>query len=149
MINIAKSLLNLGSRRTPTSGHPILPSASTVQAPSRRGFLFGATALLAAPSIVRVSSLMPISVPKMGLIVPEGWTYVERMTTELPFFGSSLLTRTLLEVMIELRKQCDDAILIKPTQLIVPPSVIDFYGGHEAARAAYNRVVARLDSRPI
>lgn len=31
---------------------------------NRRGFLIGATTLLVAPSIVRVSSLMPISVPK-------------------------------------------------------------------------------------
>jgi hypothetical protein len=32
--------------------------------PSRRGFLFGAAAFLAAPAIVRVASLMPVSVPK-------------------------------------------------------------------------------------
>ncbi len=31
---------------------------------SRRSFLFGASAFLAAPAIVRVSALMPISVPK-------------------------------------------------------------------------------------
>jgi hypothetical protein len=30
--------------------------------PSRRGFLFGAGALLAAPAIVRASNLMPVSV---------------------------------------------------------------------------------------
>lgn len=29
--------------------------------PSRRGFILGATAFLAAPSIVRVASLMPVS----------------------------------------------------------------------------------------
>ena len=33
--------------------------------PSRRGFLFGASAFLAAPAIVRVASIMPVSVPKV------------------------------------------------------------------------------------
>ncbi len=37
---------------------------------SRRGFLFGASAFLAAPAIVRVSSLMPISVRPPLLTVP-------------------------------------------------------------------------------
>lgn len=32
--------------------------------PKRRGFLLGAAALLAAPSIVRASSLMPVVVPE-------------------------------------------------------------------------------------
>lgn len=32
---------------------------------NRRGFLFGGATLLAAPAIVRVSVLMPISVPKL------------------------------------------------------------------------------------
>lgn len=40
----------------------------TLTIPSRRRFLLGAGALLAAPSIVRVSSLMPVSVlePERG-----------------------------------------------------------------------------------
>ena len=35
--------------------------------PSRRSFLLGAGSLLAAPSIVRVASLMPISVVTQGI----------------------------------------------------------------------------------
>lgn len=40
--------------------------------PSRRGFLLGAGALLAAPAIVRVSALMPVSV-----VEEEGWRVLE------------------------------------------------------------------------
>lgn len=40
--------------------------------PSRRRFLFGAGALLAAPAIVRVASLMPVSVQE-GTYVARRW----------------------------------------------------------------------------
>lgn len=43
--------------------------------PSRRRFLLGAGAVLAAPSIVRAASLMPVSV-----LEPEKWTYTVRYT---------------------------------------------------------------------
>lgn len=39
--------------------------------PSRRRFLLGAGALLAAPAIVRVASIMPVSVMK-----PTGWEHM-------------------------------------------------------------------------
>lgn len=35
--------------------------------PSRRRFLFGAATFLAAPAIVRISNIMPVSVPKPAL----------------------------------------------------------------------------------
>lgn len=44
----------------------------TLAIPSRRGFLLGAGALLAAPAIVRVSALMPVSV-----VEEEGWRLLE------------------------------------------------------------------------
>ena len=42
---------------------------TTLAAPSRRRFLFGAAAVLASPAIVRVAQLMPISVPKQTITV--------------------------------------------------------------------------------
>jgi hypothetical protein len=45
---------------------------SSIAIPSRRGFLLGAGALLAAPAIVRVSALMPVSV-----VEEEGWRLLE------------------------------------------------------------------------
>lgn len=41
--------------------------------PTRRRFLIGAASLLAAPAIVRVASIMPVSVPK-----PEWTDYLSR-----------------------------------------------------------------------
>ena len=40
----------------------------TILQPSRRRFLFGTSAFLAAPAIVRAASIMPVSVPR-----PESW----------------------------------------------------------------------------
>jgi len=40
---------------------------TTLAVPSRRRFLLGAVALAAAPAIVRVASLMPLSAPKPNL----------------------------------------------------------------------------------
>lgn len=54
--------------------------------PSRRRFLLGAVALAAAPAIVRVASLMPISVPK--LVVPAGGF----TAGEIRAIGYSMLT---------------------------------------------------------
>jgi hypothetical protein len=42
----------------------------TLAIPSRRGFLFGASAFLAAPAIVRVASIMPVSVVSREPEVP-------------------------------------------------------------------------------
>jgi hypothetical protein len=42
---------------------------------SRRSLLIGAASLLAAPAIVRASSLMPVKVMSVPLsVVPSGWT---------------------------------------------------------------------------
>lgn len=41
-----------------------------IEAPSRRGFLTGLGAILAAPAIVRVASLMPVKA------LPAPWTHV-------------------------------------------------------------------------
>lgn len=47
---------------------------------ARRSFLFGLSAFLAAPAIVRVASLMPVSVPKIiappPLVVPPYGNYL-------------------------------------------------------------------------
>lgn len=43
--------------------------------PTRRGFIGGMLSLLAAPAIVRVASLMPISVPKVDLITSATESY--------------------------------------------------------------------------
>lgn len=68
MIESVRNLLSLGGPKAPTSDRPSPPRLSIVPAPSRRNFLFGASAFLAAPAIVRVSALMPISVPKSSLV---------------------------------------------------------------------------------
>lgn len=54
--------------------------------PSRRRFFLGAGAVLAAPSIVRAASLMPVSV-----IEPEKWTYTARYYTEVMTVDVGLL----------------------------------------------------------
>jgi hypothetical protein len=41
----------------------------------RRGFITGLAALVAAPAIVRVETLMPISVRHMPLYVPVSWLH--------------------------------------------------------------------------
>jgi hypothetical protein len=60
--------------------------------PSRRGFLIGLGAVIAAPAIVRATSLMPVKAPRfadsglnrfagVGVEAPEGW---------LPCYGQQL-----------------------------------------------------------
>lgn len=47
--------------------------------PSRRSFITGLSALIAAPAIVRVSSLMPVrGIVMPAMPVPEVWAYFER-----------------------------------------------------------------------
>lgn len=53
---------------------------SAIIRPTRRAFFLGAASLLAAPSIVRAASLMPVKVPKIGgpyylgpVIAPLSW----------------------------------------------------------------------------
>lgn len=87
MIENVRSLLNLGGHKAPTSDRPILSSANIVPVPSRRGFLFGAGAFLAAPAIVRVSALMPISVLDGDQSVTRGWMVIDRLTSEQHFLG--------------------------------------------------------------
>ena len=45
--------------------------------PSRRGFLVGIAGLLAAPAIVRVSSLMPIKALPAGYLMPQLITNID------------------------------------------------------------------------
>jgi len=66
--------------------------------PSRRGFMFGAGALLAAPSIVRVASLMPVSVISPTHLVtawPPDWfpSLVESLTSHYLEKFSDAVTR--------------------------------------------------------
>lgn len=84
--------------------------------PNRRRFLFGAGALIAAPSIVRVSSLMPVSVlyggPAGGEMAefpetyPSGWTLKievsEDGTNWREVVPARLKPRTSGEVVIEI-----------------------------------------------
>ena len=49
-----------------------------IHAPSRRGFLFGAVSLLAAPSIVRAASLMPVRV-----VEPLPWPTLDQAGLQL------------------------------------------------------------------
>ncbi len=44
--------------------------ANEIIRPNRRGFLTGLASLIAAPAIIKATSLMPISVPKSDLILP-------------------------------------------------------------------------------
>lgn len=52
---------------------------TTLIRPTRRGFLLGLSALIAAPALVRVSSLMPVSSRNLS-ILPPGW-YVAHTDT--------------------------------------------------------------------
>lgn len=55
--------------------------------PSRRGFLTGLVSLLAAPAVVRVASIMPVSAPKGGEWIGIDYGSVE--VTELHVFGET------------------------------------------------------------
>jgi hypothetical protein len=47
--------------------------------PSRRSFLIGAAALIAAPAVVRASSLMPVrGIVQPVMPEPQVWTFYER-----------------------------------------------------------------------
>ena len=53
----------------------------------RRGFITGLFALVAAPALVRVESIMPISVRHVPLYVPVNW-----LTDEVLIGGAATLT---------------------------------------------------------
>lgn len=56
---------------------------------NRRGFLFGAPALLAAPAIVRVASIMPVSVPRLADLMYGNDEFVFRTSIPNPAYGNS------------------------------------------------------------
>lgn len=57
---------------------------SSIAIPSRRGFMLGAGAMLAAPAIVRVASLMPVSVAGLDAPCPTGYTMTVRRLGPIP-----------------------------------------------------------------
>lgn len=62
---------------------------------SRRGFLFGIGAALAAPAIVRADTLMKLWVPKPAIIVPSMLTLSELTMLEWEAMRRTLLVEDL------------------------------------------------------
>lgn len=97
---------------------------------NRRGFLRLAPAFVAAPAIVRVGSLMPISVrPDLfwpwhsdgvglqSMSHPMG--LIEALTDTMEEYAAGILNEaSLTEVMIEIRKDIERSVF-KPTGLVV------------------------------
>lgn len=88
---------------------------------TRRGFLFGGTTLLAAPAIVRISSLMPVSRYKTGWYGQVNM-YGVGMHENVIDTGA-LCEMTIEQMLIALRAQIVESarpIQIKPTHVIWP-----------------------------
>lgn len=85
---------------------------------NRRGFLFGGTTLLVAPSIVRASSLMKISTPPRSYMSELAYSFVE--TKEI--YGANVLNQESVKQMLTYVSRLPgypEKFIIKPTHIII------------------------------